>query len=80
MSLHNGLVYVGYVIGGEEMKIDPTKMETIMKWLVPTNVSKNNSFIGETQYLTNFIASFLAVATPLHNITMSGKSFQWGKV
>jgi hypothetical protein len=73
------LVYLGYVIGGGELKIDPAKMEAIMKWLVPTNVSEVRSFIGVTQYLRKFIASFSVVATPLHAITTSGKSFQWGK-
>jgi hypothetical protein len=69
------LVYLGYVIGGGELKIDPTKMEAIMKWSVPTNVSEVRSFIGATQYLRKFIASFSVVATPLHAITTSGKSF-----
>eukprot|EP00253_Pinus_taeda_P005416 PITA_05416 len=42
------LVYLGYVIGGEELKIDPAKMEVIMKWLVPSNVFEVKSFIGAT--------------------------------
>lgn len=73
------LVYLGYVIGGGELKIDPSKMEAIMKWSVPTNVTKVRSFIGAAQYLRKFIASFLEVAAPLHTIIASGKSFQWGK-
>ena len=44
-----------------------------------TNVSKFIRFIGAAQYLRKFIASFSAVAIPLHAITISGKSFQWGK-
>jgi hypothetical protein len=72
-------VYLGYVIGGGKLKIDPTKMEAIMKWLVPTIFTKVMSFVGETQYLWEFIASFLAVVAPLHPITASGESFKWGK-
>ena len=41
-------MYLGYVIGGGEFKIDPNKMEAIMKWLVPINASKFRSFTGET--------------------------------
>jgi len=67
------LVYFGYVIGGGELKIDPSKMESIMKWLVPTNVFEVKSSIGETQYLRKFIASFLVVAILLHAIIISGK-------
>ena len=40
------LVYLGYVIGGGELKIDHAKMEAIMKWSIPTNVSKVMNFIG----------------------------------
>ena len=37
------------------------------------------SFIGPTQNLRKFIASFSTVAALLHTITTNGKSFQWGK-
>jgi hypothetical protein len=45
------LVYLGYAISEGELKIDPTKMEAIMKWLIPTNVTEIRSFVGATQYL-----------------------------
>ena len=55
------LVYLGYVIDGGELKIDPANMEAIMKWPVPTNVTEVRSFVGAVQYLRKFIASFSAV-------------------
>ena len=65
-------MYLGYiVIGGGELKIDPSNMEAIMKWAVLTNVTEVQSIIGATQYLRKFIASFSVVETPLH----AGKSF-----
>ena len=39
-------MYLGYVIGGGEFKIDPSKMEAIMKWSVPTNFTEVRSFTG----------------------------------
>jgi hypothetical protein len=42
------LVYLGYVIDGGELKIDPAKMEAIMKWSVPTNVTEVRSFVNNT--------------------------------
>jgi hypothetical protein len=44
-------VYLGYVIGGGELKIDPAKIEAIMKFPVPTNVTEVRIFVGETKYL-----------------------------
>jgi len=41
-------VYLGYVISGGELKIDLTKVESLMKWLMLTNVYKVRSFVGET--------------------------------
>jgi hypothetical protein len=41
------LVYLGYVISGGELKIDPAKMEAIIKWSVPTNVTKVGIFLGQ---------------------------------
>jgi hypothetical protein len=67
------------MINGGELKIHPTKMEAIMKCPFPTNVTEVMRFVGVSQYLGNFIASFSTVVAPLHSITTSGKSFQWGK-
>jgi hypothetical protein len=36
------------VIGGGEVKIDSAKIEAIIKWLVPINVTEVRSFVGET--------------------------------
>ena len=68
-------MYLGFVIGGGELKIDPSNMEVIMKWLVTKNVTKVMSFIGAPQYLRRFIPSFSRLSTPLHAIKTSGKSF-----
>eukprot|EP00253_Pinus_taeda_P031122 PITA_31122 len=77
--VQQSLVYLGYVISGGELKIYASKMEVVMKWLMPTNVYEVMHFIVATQYLRKFIASFSAIAASLHAITTSGKSFQWGK-
>jgi len=69
------LVYIGYVIGGGKLNIDPTKIEAIMKCSFPINVSEVRIFIRVAQYLRKSIASFLMVAKLPHAITTSGKSF-----
>jgi hypothetical protein len=50
-------VYLGYVIGGGKIKIDPTKMEVILKWPVPTNINEVRSFVWASLYLLKFVAS-----------------------
>jgi len=41
-------VYLGYVIDGWLLKIDPARMDAIIKWLVPTNVTEVRIFVGES--------------------------------
>jgi hypothetical protein len=73
------LVYLGYVIGEGKLKLDPTKIDAIIKRSIPTNVTEVRSFFAATQYLQKFIASYAIVVAPLHTITTNGESFQWGK-
>jgi hypothetical protein len=72
-------VYLGYVIGGGEVKIDPTNIEAIIKLQVSTNVIEASIFFGIEKYLGKFISSFSKKIPPLHAIIMSNKIFQWGK-
>jgi hypothetical protein len=60
----HSLVYLGYVTGGGELKIDTTKMEAIMKWYVPTIVTEVRRFIGETKYVWKFIVLFSVIVAP----------------
>ena len=70
------LVYLGYIVGGGELKIDPSKFEVIVNWPKPTNVIEVRSFMGETHYWRKFIANFSLIATPLHALTSVKRELQ----
>jgi len=40
------LNYVGYIVGGGELKIDPSKVEVIVNWPKPKSATKVRSFLG----------------------------------
>ena len=63
------------MISREELKIDPAKMEAILKWTIPTNVTEVRSFFAATQCLRKFIASFSTVVAQLHAIIASDNNF-----
>ena len=71
------LVYLGYIIGGVQLKIDPTKVEVIVKWPRPQNVIEVRSFLGAIQYWRKFIANFSFIASSLHALTSTKVLFQW---
>ena len=44
------LIYLGYIVGGGELKLDPSKVEVIVNWPKPNNVTYVGSFLGATKY------------------------------
>jgi hypothetical protein len=72
------LIYLGHIVGGGELKIDPSKVKVILEWSRPSNVTEVRSFLGAAQYWRKFIANFLSIAAPLHAVTSVKQGFQWG--
>jgi hypothetical protein len=44
------LVYLGHIVGGAQLKIDPSKIDVIVNWPEPKSVTKIQSFLGEAKY------------------------------
>jgi hypothetical protein len=40
------LVYLGHIVGGGQLKIDPSKIDVIVNWLEPKNVTEMQRFLG----------------------------------
>ena len=74
----NSLVYLGHIVGGGELRIDPYKVESIVNWPTPKTVTKVISFLGAAQYWRKFIANFYAITALMHVVTSANKGFQWG--
>ena len=69
------LVYLGHIVGGGELRIDPSKVEAIVNWLTPKTVTEVRSFLGAAQYWRKFIANFSAIVAPMHAVTSVKKGF-----
>jgi hypothetical protein len=42
--------YLGHIISGEGIVVDPTKLEAIMEWPTPTKVQEVRIFMGLSGY------------------------------
>ena len=52
------LNYLGHIVGGDELKIDPSKVEIILNWPKPKSATEVRGFLGAAQYWRKFIANF----------------------
>lgn len=44
------LIYLGHIVSNGKLRTNPSKVEVIMKWLEPMNVTEVQSFLGVVQY------------------------------
>jgi len=72
------LNYLGHIVGGGELKIDPSKVAVIVNWPKPRSATEVRSFLEATQYWRKFISNFSSIAAPLHALKGLNKVFQWG--
>ena len=73
------LVYLGFIVGKGQRRIDPGKVEVITKWPTPKTVTEVRSFMGACQYLRKFIRHFSTYVVPLHGLTKAKVQFEWGR-
>jgi hypothetical protein len=73
------VVFLGHVIFTEGIFVDPRKVEAVLKWERPTNVTEIWSFLGLTRYYRRFIEGFATIASPLTKLTCKKVRFVWSE-
>ena len=71
------VAFLGHVILAEGISVDPQKIEAIVNWKPPTNVSKVRSFLGLAGYYRKFVEGFWKIAIPLTNLLNKDQKFEW---
>ena len=59
--------------------MDPKKVDAIVNWEQPNNVTKIRSFLGLAGYYKRFVEYFSLIFAPLTWLTQKGIKFEWGK-
>lgn len=72
------LEYLGHIISGQGVEMDPKKVEAVMAWPVPKTQKQVRSFLGLVGYYQRFIQGYASIAAPLSDL-LQKDGFRWGE-
>jgi hypothetical protein len=74
------LIYLGFVISSNELKMDPKNVRGIREWLLPRNIFEVISFHGLASFHRNFIRNFSGIFVPMMDtVKKRHEFFHWTK-
>ncbi|KAJ9535922.1 LOW QUALITY PROTEIN: hypothetical protein OSB04_un000910 [Centaurea solstitialis] len=71
--------FLGHLVNREGIKVDPAKVEAVMKWETPKTPTEVRNFLGLAGYYRRFIQDFSKIVVPLTKLTRKSERFVWGE-
>jgi hypothetical protein len=76
--MNKELIYLGFLISSNELKMDPEKVKAIKEWSSPRNIFEVRSFHGLSSFYRNFIKNFSGICAPMMDtVKKRHKYFHW---
>ncbi|KAH9671101.1 hypothetical protein KPL70_017221 [Citrus sinensis] len=73
------MAFLGHIVTKDGISVDPAKVEAIVNWERPSNVTEVRSLLGLAGYYRLFVKGFSSIAAPLTNLTKKDVKFTWDK-
>ena len=75
----NEVSFLGHLISEEGIRVDPRKIDVIIEWKPPRNVTEMRSFLGLVSYYRRFIKWFSMTVAPMTRLLQKNVKFEWSE-
>ena len=69
--------FLGHIVLADGIRVDPAKIEAVVSWKPPRNVTEVRSFLGLASYYRRFVQGFSVIASTLTRLLRKGVKFEW---
>jgi hypothetical protein len=71
------VAFLGHVLSNGGVAVDPKKVNDVLSWNPPKDVSEIQSFLGMACYYRRFIEGFSRIAKPMTSLLEKDAKFIW---
>ena len=75
----NEVSFLRHIVSKEGIQVDPKKIEVVVKWKPPRNVTEIRSFLGLAGYYRRFVNGFSMIAAPMTRLLQKNVKFEWSE-
>ena len=71
--------FLGHIVLKEGIRVDPKKIEVVIEWKPPINVTEIRSFLGLAGYYRRFVKGFSIIAAPMTRLLQKNVKYEWSE-
>ena len=75
----NEVSFLGHIVSKEGIRVDPKKIEVVVEWKPPRNVTEIRSFLGLAGYYRRFVKGFFMITAPMTRLVQKNVKFEWSE-
>ena len=72
--------YLGHIISAKGMRMDPEKVEAILRWPAPKNLQELQIFLGMSGFYRQYVRDYAKISVPMTDqLRSKSKDISWGE-
>ena len=75
----NEVPFLGHIVSKEGIRVDPKKIEVVVEWKLPRNVTEVRSFLGLAGYYRRFVKGFSMTTAPMTKLLQKNIKYEWSE-